>query len=122
VLLASQYIDENDLRAARLVALLPEWRVNMSLVVDRGITALLASWIVVGKIVVEMPPSNRDCEVPVRGTHVRAISGLRDHRCGTGSDQRKRDCKIFRCTSHCEQLQNSKRDSGRPSRGPRVLI
>jgi hypothetical protein len=40
------------------------------LVVDRGTTAQLASWIVVGKIVVEMPPSNRDCEVPVHGIHV----------------------------------------------------
>jgi hypothetical protein len=68
--------------------------VNPCSVVDRGIIALRASWAVIRKIVMEMPPSNRDREVPVHGTHVRAISGLRNHRWGTGSgqsDKRKRD-------------------------------
>ena len=62
----------------------------------------------------KMHPSNKNCEVGVRGTHVGAIDGLREQRCTSTSgqsDQRKRDYKIFRCTSHCEQLQNSKREA-----------
>ena len=92
--------------------------VNPSLVVERGVTALLASWIVIRKIVMEMPPSNRNCEVPIRGTHVGAIDGLREQRCASTSGQsgqRKRDYKIFRCTSHCEQLQYSKREAAGPA-------
>jgi hypothetical protein len=59
--------------------------VNPRLVVDRGINALLASWIVIRNIVMEMPPSNRNCEVPVRGIHVWAIDGLSEQRCGSTS-------------------------------------
>jgi hypothetical protein len=62
----------------------------------------------------EMPPSNWNCEVPVPGIHVWAVDGLSEQRCASASSQsgeRKRDYETFRCTSHCEQLQNSKREA-----------
>jgi hypothetical protein len=37
----------------------------------------------------EMPPSNRNCEVLVRCTHIGAIDGLREQRCASTSSQQE---------------------------------
>jgi hypothetical protein len=88
------YIAENDLTAGPFGRVVAQLIVDPSLVVAGGVTALLASWIVIRKIVVEMPPANRDRKVPVRGSPARAIDGLREHRRGPSSGQsgqRERD-------------------------------
>jgi hypothetical protein len=75
-----QFIVENDPRAGPFVRIVTRLIGNPSLVVVGGITAVLASWTIIRKIVIEMPPANRDREVPVRGVTVRAKDGLREQR------------------------------------------
>ena len=75
--LVPQYIAENDPRAGPFVRIIARLIGDPSLVVVGGITAVLASWIIIRKIVIEMPPANSDREVPVPGVTVRAKDGLR---------------------------------------------
>jgi hypothetical protein len=79
---------ENDPRAGPFVRIVARLIGNPSLVVIGGITAVLASWIIIRKIVIEMPPANRDREVPVLGVTVLSKDGLREHRRHPSSGRR----------------------------------